>query len=326
LLATTKPTPSFYLHTQNYVTQEGVCRKSIDKGKDFGYCGRQIQYGLHGRRRKGKLEFPGLIARGIVSASGYIQGGRAAGGEGLTPTYTINRDVLLTFIPETDDEPMGEPYHEPLGELMPTSSFSLSLPLNTTDLSAGAREGEGRSEGHVVVDSRPPKNQKRGQENAPVSPEDLDALRDARRARQLEREMTDSEIFRDYKAVFDRLEQEYQARENFERKCYDGGIDYRTNPEYAAMPVGAHFENPFNPKAKHIQDAAELYRTHGSKVVLKSWEDFLVNDTHEITTRVPVTGEDGCTPTGDFTSETVERTWLLYDFVLFCGGSMEPKS
>jgi hypothetical protein len=172
-----------------------------------------------------------------------------------------------------------------------------------------------------------PKNQRRGQENPPVSQEDrTDAFLDARRARQLERKTPDAEIFREYKKVYDRLEREYQARENFERKCFDEMTDYTTNPKWAAMPKGAHFEKPFIPTTKHIHDAAELYRSLGRDVTLAKWEDFLVNENHETTTRVPLFDEGGEEPTGEFISETVERTWLLYDFVLYCGVSSENRN
>jgi hypothetical protein len=313
--------------------QEGVCRKALIRARDFGYCGRQIQRGIHGNRRKGKLEFPGLITRGIVSVTGYIKGGRAPGGEGLTPTYVINRDVLLKFIPEIDDGPMGDTKGDTLGDtspkkgdtlddLIPTSSSSSSLggSSNTTALSVVARRAQTESEGHVVVDSSLPKNQKRGQEQLTVlSLEDRDdAFHDARRARQMERKTPDAEIFREYKKVFDRLEREYQTRESFERKCFDEKTDYRTNPDYAAMPQGAHFEKGLGHTAKHRHDAAELYRNLGRDIALAKWEDFLVNENHATTTGVPLFDEDGYTPTGKFVSDTVERTWLLHDFVVYC--------
>lgn len=113
--------------------QEGVCRKALKGGADYGYSTRTVQWGLHGRRRDSKTEYPGLIARKIVSASGNLKGGRAPGGIGLPVTYTIDFDVLLTFVPEIDDpdpnddndasvkgepngEPKSEPNDEPLGE------------------------------------------------------------------------------------------------------------------------------------------------------------------------------------------------------------------
>jgi len=125
--------------------KDGVCRKALKGIEDYGNGVRSAQRGLHGRRRKRKdgtryLEYPGLIARGLVEASGHITGGRTMGGEGLVPTYIINRDVLLTYVPETEDpppekgDPKGEPpgdepkkddpLGDPLGDQVPTSSYS----------------------------------------------------------------------------------------------------------------------------------------------------------------------------------------------------------
>lgn len=310
--------------------QDGVCRKALDKGKDFGYCGRQMQRGLHGNRRRGKLEFPGLIARGIVSASGYVQGGRAPGGEGLTPTYTINRDMLLKFIPETDDDLMGDTLGDTKGDtspkkgdtwgdLIPTSSCSSSLSSSLQQPpESRSPQGVDKSEGHVVVDSGLPQNQQRGQENLSLSPEDrADRIIAASRTRQLERGMTDDEIFRDYKSVFDRLEREYKARMKFEPIHIRVNGVISINPEYDAMPRGAYFSNSLKSTAKHRHEAAALYRTLGRPAALAKWEDFLINEDHDTTTGVEVLDEHH-EPTGRFASEDVERTWLLYDFVLHC--------
>jgi hypothetical protein len=82
--------------------------------------------------------FPGLLARKIVSASGNIKGGRALGGRGLRVTYTINRDVLLTYHPDylapENPEQKGkqndEQYGEQKRELLQASTSSFS-PLNS---------------------------------------------------------------------------------------------------------------------------------------------------------------------------------------------------
>jgi hypothetical protein len=294
-------------------------------------------------KKKGKV---------IVSDAPYRMKTSHGRGEYLGSRYWIDwaflQELQVKVVPESD-RPIGVPENgrpNELGYRNPIAQTEIGVPENSTPLpesgtkgliegfdlppqqncpSVEAREGEDKSEGHVVV-SGLPKNQRRGQENPPVSQEDrTDAFLDARRARQLERKTPDAEIFREYKKVYDRLEREYQARENFERKCFDEMTDYTTNPKWAAMPKGAHFEKPFIPTTKHIHDAAELYRSLGRDVTLAKWEDFLVNENHETTTRVPLFDEGGEEPTGEFISETVERTWLLYDFVLYCGVSSENR-
>src|SRR5579872_5649321 len=62
----------------------GVCSQSIrEHAADYGYLNRNIQWGLHGKKLKGKPVYPGLLVRGIVYlAGGYPSGGRAAGGAG----------------------------------------------------------------------------------------------------------------------------------------------------------------------------------------------------------------------------------------------------
>jgi hypothetical protein len=148
--------------------QDGVCRKALKSVEDFGFGVRQTRFGLHGRRRNGKIEFPGLIARGIVSAVRNQKGGRAPGGHGLPTAYAINRDVLLMFIPDIDDplekdEPKGgpswkkdEPLGEPKEELMPPrscSSPSSSLPTSLRAASDPSGESSPRrGEETIVVD------------------------------------------------------------------------------------------------------------------------------------------------------------------------------
>jgi hypothetical protein len=101
--------------------QNGVCSKALKRAEDFGYERTAIQRGIHGKRRNGKLEYPGLLSRGIAYvAGGYPKGGLAPGGQGLTPEYAINRAVLLTFIPDTDDPPeKGDTLGDTLGDTSP---------------------------------------------------------------------------------------------------------------------------------------------------------------------------------------------------------------
>src|ERR1700722_2623802 len=260
--------------------QEGVCRKALRNVEDFGNGVRQVQRGLHGHRRNGKLEFPGLLTRRIVSASGYLKGGRAPGGKGLATTYTINLDVLMTFIPEIDDDPppkeMGATLGDTksvtssekgvtLGDRVRTSSCSSSLGSSPSDESscskfrtAGERilgnstRSERLNAENLVVVGDAPENQNRGQkESEPVSQEDrAERIIATSRARRLDRNQTDAEIYRDYRAVFDRLEREYQAWMN-------------EPPKSRVAICGAHFDNPLQATAKHRHAAADLYRAIG---------------------------------------------------------------
>lgn len=335
--------------------QDGVCRKALKSVEDFGFGVRQTRFGLHGRRRNGKIEFPGLLARGIVSAVRNQKGGRAPGGHGLPTAYAINRDVLLTFIPDIDDppekdEPKGEPSSkkdEPLGEpkeeLMPPrscSSLSSSLTLNNCPSVEPAGEG---SEGHVVdADGEAPsqspaagsgafplyppsgngsnaagaempaaptdflvlppfaeasgptrssgdendKSKDAGRENQPLSEspdqEDrADQIISAARQRQLDRKASVAEIYRDFKAVFDRLIREEKI-----------GLTW--------IP----------PKESHKQKAADLYRVIGRDVALRAWEKFLIEGgDHE----VPQWELDE--ESGERITYQEQRTWLLLCFV-----------
>jgi hypothetical protein len=306
--------------------QNGVCRKALKGVEDFGYGVRQTQFGIHGRRRKGKLEYPGLIAREIVSASGYIKGGRAPGGDGLVATYTINRDVLMSYIPDTDDEPskdepLGEPSREkgePLGEQVRTSFSSSSLPPahqhgeNSVPSPSAGEESfdlvDEQTQNLVVVEARPKPNSKtRAEKIDAVSPEDsCDQIIADSQARRLERKASDNEIYREYKKVFDRLEQEYRAYGEAPRESRD------------ALPCGAHFDTPFHPTEKHKHAAAELYRALGRDAVLAKWENFLVNEDHTTITRKDIFDDESGASTGKSYPDEEERAWLLNDFVADC--------
>jgi len=280
--------------------QDGVCRKALKACEDLGYGVREVQWGIHGKWRKGKLEFPGLISRGIVSASGFLKGGRAPGGKGLIPTYTINRDLLLKFIPEIDDDTNGDTKGETLGEtypetspkkgetypdLMRTSSCSSSLrssPQHNGPSVVGRRVQEA-SEGDVVVvgNGGENQNQKRGQEN----PERDEEIIATSRRRQLERKTPQAEIIREFESVFNRLKADAE-------KPYADWIFPKNNLS------GQDFA--FKTSASHRKEATALYRRIGRDEVLVKWRDFLLNDDH-------LASERG--------SGEVPRTWLLRDFL-----------
>jgi hypothetical protein len=102
-LSTTEKRALIFIAEAQTMT-DGVCKKAAHGAEDFGTSVRDFRRGIHGRKRKdGTQIFPGLTARGIVSASGNLKGGRSLGGNGLPVTYTINKDVLLTFVPEESD-------------------------------------------------------------------------------------------------------------------------------------------------------------------------------------------------------------------------------
>jgi len=345
--------------------QNGVCSKALKSGEDFGYCRRNLQWGIHGKHRNGKLEYPGLLARGIISVTGYVKGGRAPGGDGLTPTYTINREVLLNYIPEVDDgpeppesseSPSSEPVTSPnspkkdetldktkgetfkkngetKGVHAPPSSLSSSLtPHNGDEPALRPDRGEGRGVGAVVVvensenfnysaspfvsptrlpavalgepqvDAGQGRNHSNYAVTKPLNENQSQRLHiesqtqearaehliAANRQKQLDRKASDVEIFREYKAVFDRL-----ARE---KKIY---LDW-------SMPT-----------ATHRKEAADLYRTLGRDAALAEWEDFLINDDHDHTE--PMVDEE----TGKTIAVEVQRKWLFYDFVLARGGATQ---
>jgi hypothetical protein len=407
--------------------QGGVCCKALSTGKGYGYSLRNLQWGLHGKKRDGKTEYIGVVARGIVIASGNIKGGRAAGGRGLPATYTIDRDVLLTYVPEIDDpdpkgdgkkggpypdpqpkrdETMGETYHETKGETLPkkgetkddlmhTSSCSSSLPpssanvtgsteaaaaasaptgepsLTTTIMAHPTRETElgkdinqnlGGGDGcanfsKLAVDTRVlPRDgaptsghlaaptsgvplpsasnhthedsQLRGQNETDQS----EALIASARARQLERSMTNYQIFQDYKNVFDRLRREHDAHVQAVGAAADAARALtgkaRLTPEQQAvldaMPQGRKFENPLASNQKHVAVAADFYRAVGGAATIAKWEDFLLNADHRKFVGVPLL-DDEDHPTGQHYSDEEEAKWLLYDFVKAQGGVPQPK-
>jgi hypothetical protein len=147
--------------------------------------------------------------------------------------------------------------------------------------------------------------------------------------------LSDAEIYREFKAVYDRLRQEYKAYQDFEPKFFHDPNDpraagllfkgstqkYAVNPVWEAMPQGKDFDNDLCTTAEHRHAAADLYRAIGSDATLAKWEYFLINDDHTATQRVPEFDEATCQPTGKFVTIEVDRAWLLHDFVLEHGVS-----
>ena len=128
--------------------------------------------------------------------------------------------------------------------------------------------------------------------------------------------LSDDEIYREYKGLFDDLVRKYEAW---------SAVDPRERKRLN-LPEGKAFENPLRANVDHRRKAADLYRAIGQEAALAKWADFLVNYDHTATERVADINEDG-NPTGKFVSVEVERTWLLHDFVLAHGlSSSEPST
>jgi hypothetical protein len=355
--------------------RDGVCRKALTKGADVGYSKRNLQWGLHGKRRNGKLEYMGLLARRIVFvAGGYPKGGRALGGQGLTPDYDINLEVLMTFIPEIDDETpetpeppkKGETKDETLGDtspkkgetlekkgetkgdLMHTSSLSSSLavsprpverrgvqasqvPERTQQPRLSTEEAQATA---VVVDGPPSEKSKAagmeiqeppvahqaapessiqifpaGESESEATPKFSDPIVDAER-RQADRHLTNSQICDEFKSIFDRLNQQEVARDNYRR------LDTRVpNPAFDwavldAMPKGIDLTWK-RPLPKHQRLAAEYFRAVGRDVALAKWGEFLLDGDHQVSQPLGDDPETGKSCGFD----TVQQDWLLYIFV-----------
>jgi hypothetical protein len=116
---------------------------------------------------------------------------------------------------------------------------------------------------------------------ANTNPEDYaDEIISAARQRQLSRKASVSEIYHDFKAIFDRLTLESQ-------------IYLEWTP----------------PKESHKKKAAEFYRAVGRDIALQAWEQFLVNGEHEVPQK------QFNDETGEEYTAMVQRTWLLLCFV-----------
>jgi hypothetical protein len=113
--------------------------------------------------------------------------------------------------------------------------------------------------------------------------ERTDRIIAADRLRQLERKMSDAEIYREYKAVFDRVNQ-------------DSRLSLTWTP----------------PKQSHRKKAAEFYRAVGGAVAVAKWEKFLIESEFDVPQ--PEFDEEQ----GKVVTITVQRTWLLLAFVQEC--------
>ncbi len=122
---------------QAQTMRDGVCRKSVKSVERFGDSPRSFRYGIHGRKnwRDNTVSFPGLLARGLVSASGKLKGGRSLGGHGLTVEYTINRDMLLTYLNPTQ-KPGTNPAHNPEHNAEHNAAHKAQSTLHTTPKNA----------------------------------------------------------------------------------------------------------------------------------------------------------------------------------------------
>jgi hypothetical protein len=139
-----------------------------------------------------------------------------------------------------------------------------------------------------------------GQEREDLESRSEAIIDDARR-RQIERKTSDAEIFREAKAVFDRLQQEYAAW---------SAVSW-SERERLKLPKGAEIENALKTNAEHRHAFAEMYRSLGRDITLARWEHFLIHEDHTVTAR----GEG-----------EIERTYLMEHFLQLNGVSTGVKS
>jgi hypothetical protein len=277
--------------------QNGVCSQSITRhATGYGYNVRAIQYGIHGRRRNGKLEFPGLLARKIVFlVGGYPHGGKAPGGPGLTPAYAVDLDVLLTFIPEADydsseppekGEPLGEPSPEkgePLGAPVHTSSLSSSLSdiaiaagpvpeaTNYSNLAVQANQAaqtNAAAQSHAPTSLSHPKGQHLGVDDG------ANAFFPMGKKKNAKQEHSDAEIGAELERVFEHVRAQdgkvcaARAALRIDRELYD-----ETKLDSDAV---------LRPSKKRQTEIADWCRGRGTEPILKLWEEFLVTVDHTL--------------------------------------------
>jgi hypothetical protein len=151
--------------------------------------------------------------------------------------------------------------------------------------------------------------------------------------RQLERKMTDDEIFREYKKIFDRLRNEFDTYRQALKEAYQAAraatgmtrLAQDQNEVLDAMPRGKNFDNDLKSTVKQRHNAAELYRTKGHDTAMREWEEYLVKHDHKVITVDAEEDDDGI-PTGRKIPNEVESTNLLHFFVLEYGVELAVKS
>ncbi|HWO37791.1 MAG TPA: hypothetical protein VNO32_54150 [Candidatus Acidoferrum sp.] len=170
-----------------------------------------------------------------------------------------------------------------------------------------------------------------GQKNTDAE-EHSESIVTEHRKRQLERKMTDAEIFREFNKVFDRLQHEYDAHKQAVGEAYRAAqaatgkrkLTQEQSDVLDAMPRGKNFENDELTSTKpQRHDAAELYRTKGHDTTMREWEEFLVKRDHTVITAEDEVDFESGKPTGRKIPKEVESTNLLYFFVLEYGVKLE---
>jgi hypothetical protein len=273
-------------------------------------------------------------ARGLVFVSGgYVKGGRAPGGSGLTLEYAINVEVLITFIPEVDDsleppespkkdETNGETFSkkdETLGETKGVhartsscSSFSSSLavpPAVTRAASDPTGEssplrGDGKQQNLVVVAGA------HGEINMETADFSLDSSAFAadlaqsaggeknksnpKSAGKENLPLSDNKIVAQFEVVFDQVKS--QAGKLWSERIIKRDI---------ALESDAIFRTT----ARQCKDAADLYRALGGQV-FALWEDFLITVDHAV----------------DTSDYSPQRTWYLKDFIVWADRKLKTAS
>jgi hypothetical protein len=176
----------------------------------------------------------------------------APGGGGLTPAYAIDREVLLTYIPEVDAPPLetGDTRGEPKGEPLPQKGEPKGAPVHTSSLScylppklSDAGSADGRvspaalheadnvqaTNVDVVVEERvnfspsataETAGQRRGQvkpcgEKVEPQQDGINKFVEKAEQAQRDRHLTPAQVCQEFKFVFDRLLRQRQERDRY---------------------------------------------------------------------------------------------------------------
>jgi restriction endonuclease len=156
----------------------------------------------------------------------------------------------------------------------------------------------------LIVDDDAAKPKTSGHKNTATAEARGEDILSAHRAKQLDRKTPVTEIKYRIQSIFDRVA--HEASLPGSERCRDisleKGSELKTNKE-------------------QWNELVDLYRTVGGETVAAKWEEYLVQDDHEVTELVDECEEDGKL-TGRKITQTVQRTYLLrrflekYDYVL----------
>jgi hypothetical protein len=325
--------------------QRGVCSKAIPKGEELGYCDRNLQWGLHGKHRKQKdgsqkLEYPGLLVRGIVFVvGGHPRGGLAPGGGGLTPDYAINRDVMLTFIPDGD-----QPSKNPDPEKGDTMGVTMDETKGETFSKRGETKGVHAHPSSPSSSLNPSAAGAKTEERSPRAPQAFDPANEKSNLVDVVGETADIPLYPPSGAGIGAGNEEgvhrveLAAASGSDTPIYFAGTDpddglqrLQADMHLTTPQICAEFKNVFDqlrqrrvidliwktPLPKHQKFAAYYFKSVGRDVALAKWGEFLPRDNHEVTQ--PIYHQDDDDYTGEtrrvIGSDEVQQDWLLYLFL-----------